>query len=77
VTLYWADFLAQEDHVYKSMFEALSNSRPQIVDEFKECQGDPVELGGYYLFDPVKAMQAMNPSPTLNKILETIGETSQ
>jgi isocitrate dehydrogenase len=55
------------------LFEALSENRAQIVEEFKACQGEPVELGGYYLFDPVKASQAMNPSPTLNKILSSIG----
>jgi isocitrate dehydrogenase len=75
VTLYWADFLAQEDPAYKPMFEALSEARSQIVEEFQRCQGEPVDLGGYYLFDPVKASQAMNPSPTLNKILASIGDT--
>lgn len=75
VALYWADFLAQEDPIYKPMFDALSNARGKIVDEFKECQGNPVELGGYYLVDPVKVGKAMNPSPTLNKILASIGDT--
>ncbi|KAG7344234.1 isocitrate dehydrogenase, NADP-dependent [Nitzschia inconspicua] len=75
VTLYWADFLSQEDPAYKPLFEALSAARPQIVAEFSQCQGDPVELGGYYLFDPEKAGKAMNPSPTLNKILSSIGTT--
>jgi isocitrate dehydrogenase len=71
----WADFLSQEDPAYKPLFEALSENRAKIVEEFKECQGEPVELGGYYLFDPVKAIQAMNPSPTLNKILSSIGNS--
>jgi len=75
VALYWADFLAQEDPAYKPMFDALSNARTQIVEEFKECQGDPVELGGYYLVDPAKVHKAMNPSKTLNKILASIGDT--
>ena len=57
------------------MFEALSEGRPAIVEEFKACQGDPVDLGGYYLYDPVKAGKAMNPSPTLSKILDSIGKT--
>jgi len=73
VTLYWADFLSQEDPSYKPLFDALAEARPHIVEEFKECQGDPVELGGYYLFDPKKASRAMNPSETLNKILASIG----
>jgi len=75
VALYWADFLAQEDSAYKPMFDALSDARTQIVEEFKECQGDPVELGGYYLVDPVKVGKAMNPSKTLNNILSSIGDT--
>lgn len=57
------------------MFEALSEGRPQIVAEFSDCQGDPVDLGGYYLFDPEKAVKAMNPSSTLNKILGDVGKT--
>jgi len=75
VTLYWADFLAQEDPAYKPMFDALSNARSDIVEEFKASQGDPVDLGGYYLVDSEKAKTAMNPSSTLNKILDSIGSS--
>ena len=75
VTLYWADFLSQEDPSYKPMFDALSDARAEIVEEFKACQGDRVDLGGYYLVDPEKAGKAMNPSPTLSKILDSIGKT--
>jgi len=75
IALYWADFLAQEDPTYTPMFEALSNARSQIVEELKGSQGDPVDLGGYYLVDPVKVGKAMNPSKTLNKILASIGDT--
>merc|ERR1712194_551268 len=75
VALYWADFLSQEDSSYKPMFDALSNGRAQIVEEFKQCQGEPVKLGGYYLVEPSRARKAMNPSPTLNKILESVGDT--
>lgn len=71
VALYWADALQQADPAYKPIFEALSNNRSKIVEEFKTCQGRPVDLGGYYLFDSAKARQAMNPSATLNALLET------
>lgn len=73
VALYWADFLQQEDPAYKPVFEALSNARGQIVEEFKQCQGQPVDLGGYYVFDAKKAKAAMNPSQTLNAVLDTFG----
>jgi len=75
VALYWADYLAQADDAYKPMYDELSNNRAKIVEEFKECQGDPVDLGGYYLVDSEKVGKAMNPSPTLNKILASIGDT--
>jgi isocitrate dehydrogenase len=73
VALYWADFLSQEDPTYKPVFEALSESRATIVDEFKSCQGHGVDLGGYYLFNGDKTRAAMNPSPTLNAILARFG----
>ena len=40
------------------------------MEEFKNCQGDAVDLGGYYLFDYKHASEAMRPSATLNSILE-------
>lgn len=75
VALYWADFLQQEDPAYKPVFEQLSSNRTKIVEEFKQCQGNPVDLGGYYLFDTETTKAAMNPSPTLNQILSTFGPT--
>jgi isocitrate dehydrogenase len=70
IALYWADFLSQEDPAaYKQIFDELSEARSDIVKEFQKSQGKPAEVGGYYLFDPVKTREAMNPSPTLNKIL--------
>lgn len=70
VALYWAEFLSQEDPSFKPLFDELSANRSKIVEEFKNCQGDAVDLGGYYLFDQEKASLAMNPSPTLNAILK-------
>ena len=69
VALYWAEYLAAEDPAFKPIFEQLSSNRSKIVDEFKACQGDPVDLGGYYMFDKDKAKRAMTPSATLNDIL--------
>lgn len=73
VALYWSDYLQQEDPTYKPIFDALSENRAQIVAEFQQSQGDPVNLGGYYLFDSEQARTAMNPSPTLNRILKSFG----
>jgi len=75
IALYWADCLQQKDSTYKPIFDELSKNRSKIVDEFKNCQGDPVDLGGYYLFNAKKCKAAMNPSPTLSKIMDSIGPT--
>mmetsp|Transcript_39623 Transcript_39623/g.59540 ORF Transcript_39623/g.59540 Transcript_39623/m.59540 type:complete len:511 (-) Transcript_39623:170-1702(-) len=72
IAMYWAEYLAEEDPVYKPIYEKLSGARSQIVAEFQGCQGNPVDLGGYYLFDAEKALAAMNPSPTLNEIINSI-----
>jgi len=71
VALYWAEYLAEEDPAYKPIFEKLSSNRSKIVEEFKSCQGEPVDLGGYYQFDYEKAKHGMLPSPTLNEIINS------
>lgn len=74
IALYWSDFLSQDDpDTYKPLFDALTANREQIIEEFKGCQGDPVDLGGYYLFDADKVRKAMNPSKTLNAIMREFG----
>ena len=71
VALYWAEYLAEEDPAYKPIYEKLSGNRSKIVEEFKSCQGEPVDLGGYYQFDYEKAKDGMLPSPTLNEIINS------
>mmetsp|Transcript_5746 Transcript_5746/g.12213 ORF Transcript_5746/g.12213 Transcript_5746/m.12213 type:complete len:848 (+) Transcript_5746:116-2659(+) len=71
VALYWAEYLAAEDPAFQPIFEKLSSNRSKIVEEFKNCQGEPVDLGGYYQFDYEKAKHGMLPSPTLNEIINS------
>jgi isocitrate dehydrogenase len=70
VGLYWAEFMAEQDPSYKPIADELKNKRKQIVAELKECQGEPMDVGGYYRPNPAKAEMAMRPSPTLNQILD-------
>ena len=58
------------------IFKKLADGQKQILADFDNCQGNPVELGGYYLFDYDKARKAMNPSETLNAILDSIPRTA-
>lgn len=72
IALYWADFLQQQDPTYTPVFEQLAAARADIVKDLQSSQGNAVDLGGYYLFDSEKARAAMNPSATLNAILDSI-----
>jgi len=71
VALYWAEYLAAEDPTYKPLFDKLSSNRSKVVEEFKATQGEPVDLGGYYMFDYDKTKVAMLPSATLNDIINS------
>jgi len=69
IAMYWAEAMAKHDSAFASMAEALTTNEAKIIEELTECQGPKVDIGGYWMPDPVKTGEAMNPSPTLNKIL--------
>ncbi|RFC43099.1 MAG: isocitrate dehydrogenase [Verrucomicrobia bacterium] len=78
LALYWAQALATQarDAELKALFvpisQALSDSESQIVSEMIAVQGNPADIGGYYLPDAVKAFAALRPSETFNSILATL-----
>jgi isocitrate dehydrogenase len=78
LTLYWAQALAgqAEDPTlaarFKPLAERLAADEATIVDELNAVQGQPVDLGGYYLPDPALASAAMRPSATFNSALAAL-----
>ncbi|MDO9576541.1 MAG: NADP-dependent isocitrate dehydrogenase [Candidatus Cloacimonadales bacterium] len=76
LTKYWAEALAKQtdDIVMKKRFgklaKYLNDNEAQILKELAAVQGKPVDLGGYYKLDDVKAAIAMRPSITFNTILD-------
>ena len=76
LTLYWAQALAaqDEDVELKARFapvaRALEENEAKIAEELLAAQGQPVDLGGYYLPDDERAAKAMRPSPTFNAIID-------
>lgn len=72
VALYWSEYLAQQNPDYKPIYEKLTAARSEIVQNFKESQDKGMDIGGYYLFDPAKANEAMRPSSAFNKIIDEI-----
>lgn len=75
LALYWAQALAEQTEdadlqaTFARLAKALSDNEKKIVDELNNCQGNPVDMGGYYQPDTEKVEKAMRPSATLNNLL--------
>ncbi|MFW5825288.1 MAG: NADP-dependent isocitrate dehydrogenase, partial [Marinobacter sp.] len=73
---YWAEELASQDQdkELKAFFQKLSkkleDSKDKILEEMSVIQGHPVDIGGYYHPPAEKVCKVMQPSETLNHILE-------
>ena len=77
LALYWAQALAKsEDAELRAYFEpvanALSENEAKIVQELVAVQGEPMDVGGYYLPNDELAAKAMRPSATLNAIIDAL-----
>jgi isocitrate dehydrogenase len=78
LTLYWAQALAaqKKDAALQARFakvaKELGENEAKIAEELLAAQGKPVDLGGYYLPDPVIAERVMRPSATLNAIIDAM-----
>ncbi|MBN2030450.1 NADP-dependent isocitrate dehydrogenase [bacterium] len=78
LALYWAEALAaqQKESSIRTCFvqvaKALEENEDKITEELLSAQGSPVDIGGYYLPDSMKATQAMRPSVTFNTIIDAI-----
>jgi isocitrate dehydrogenase len=75
LAMYWAQALADQndDTELKAHFaplaRALADKEQTIVAELKAVQGQPVDIGGYYLADSAKCKAVMRPSATFNAVL--------
>ena len=75
LALYWAQALAAQSDdaelaaLFAPLAAALADAEETIVGELAAVQGEPVDLGGYYLVDEAKADAVMRPSATFNAAL--------
>merc|ERR1712003_275510 len=73
---YWAEELSQqsEDAALKAKFATVAkefaDTEAQVLKELIDCQGKPMDIGGYYRVDKSKTDALMNPSEALNKIIK-------
>jgi len=76
LALYWAQALAAQnkDTTMQARFagvaKTLEENEAKITEEMLAAQGEPVDVGGYYMPDPVKATKEMRPSATFNAIID-------
>ncbi len=73
---YWAEALAAQDDDaelkahFAPLAKALAANEDKIVAELSDCQGKPVDMGGYFQPDAEKVGKAMRPSATLNGLID-------
>ena len=77
LAMYWAQELAaQTDNAelqahFAPLAKALSDGEAAIIEEFRQVQGKPVDIGGYYMPDAAKCDDIMRPSATFNQALKS------
>ena len=78
LALYWAQALANQDKDadlkarFTKVAQEMADNEERILQELIDCQGQPMEIGGYYIPDDNMAAKAMRPSATLNAIIDAI-----
>lgn len=78
LALYWAQALAAQDkdkamqERFKPVAKSLEENEAKITEELLAAQGDPVDIGGYYMPDEETATRVMRPSATFNAIIDAM-----
>lgn len=73
---YWAEGLANQDsdkelkEFFTRMSAQLEENKDKILEEMSVIQGHPADIGGYYHPPAEKVKAVMQPSATLNRIME-------
>lgn len=76
IALWWAEAMANQDEdselasLFVPLAVALANAEATIVQDLIDCQGVPMDIGGYYFPDSVMASKAMRPSEAFNSIID-------
>jgi len=70
VALYWAEAMAKRDASFQPLAEKLAANQESISRELIECQGNPMDVGGYYNPNDEKATKAMRPSALFNQLID-------
>ena len=75
---YWAEALAAQAknaplrEQFDGVAKNLAAQEVTIIAELNAAQGQPVDIGGYYHPDSQQVSQAMRPSSTFNRIIDSV-----
>jgi isocitrate dehydrogenase len=78
LTMFWAQALAEQTEDaelaarFKPLAESLTANEAKIAEELKVVQGQPADIGGYFLPDVAKLDKVMRPSATFNATLQAL-----
>lgn len=78
LAMYWAEALANQKKspeiagIFAPVAQAMLENEAKINEELISAQGKPQDIGGYYYPNTEKTDDAMRPSETLNKIIDSI-----
>ena len=78
LAMYWAQALAEQTgdaslaECFTPVAKALTENEAKINEEMLAAQGQPADIGGYYLPDPAKTSAQMRPSQTFNAIIDAM-----
>jgi isocitrate dehydrogenase len=76
LAMYWAQALAGQDKDaevktrFATVAKELEENEAKITGQLLAAQGEPADIGGYYLPDAEKASKVMRPSATFNAIID-------
>ncbi|MHC4771404.1 MAG: NADP-dependent isocitrate dehydrogenase, partial [Planctomycetota bacterium] len=78
LAMYWAQALAAQDKdaslraTFENAAKATEENEAKITQEMLAAQGQPVDIGGYYLPDSELTSRQMRPSKAFNDIIDAI-----
>ena len=77
IAMWWAQAMADQENdaeladLFTPLAAELASAQASILQELLDCQGEPVDVGGYYYPDSALAAIAMRPSSTFNNIIDS------
>ncbi|MCB0485246.1 MAG: NADP-dependent isocitrate dehydrogenase, partial [Flavobacteriaceae bacterium] len=77
LAMYWAEELAKQHNAslkekFSIVAKSLKDKEAEIVKDLIEVQGNPVDMGGYYMPNEELTNNAMRPSSIFNDIITSI-----